>query len=192
MQKTNRRTFPKMAPSGYSIALLAVTAICCAVWPARADHPLSKDLRKPKDNAEYQPKNNGEYPVSNTDQAMHAANESARRTVRQFIRALKNPVAGQTDFEVKKPFVEGGEVEHIWLSDVKLVGNRFEGTVDNTPRKVTGIKLGQRCSVNPNEISDWAYIDNGKLVGGYTIRAHYNALTPAEQAEFKRRADFQF
>ena len=180
-----------MGPGSYSRVLLTAIAVCGAAWAARADHTLSKDLGKPKDNGEHQA-SNGDYQVSNTDQAMHEATESARRTVRQFIRALKNPAAGQTDFEVKKPFVEGGEVEHIWLSDVKLVGNRLEGTVDNTPRKVTGIKLGQRCSVNPNEISDWAYLDNGKLVGGYTIRAHYNALTPAEQAEFKRRADFQF
>jgi uncharacterized protein YegJ (DUF2314 family) len=46
-------------------------------------------------------------------------------------------------------------------------------------------------SVNPDEISDWVYIKNGKLVGGYTIRAHYNELTPQEKQEFNRSADFQ-
>ena len=90
-----------------------------------------------------------------------------------------------------KPFVEGNDVEHIWLSDIEFSGGRFKGKVDNTPMKLHGIKIGQVVSVNPDEISDWAYVDNGKLVGGYTIRAHYNQLTPDQKKEFLREADFK-
>jgi uncharacterized protein YegJ (DUF2314 family) len=77
------------------------------------------------------------------------------------------------------------------LSDVKLVGGRFQGKVDNVPEKINGLKLGQVVSVNPDEISDWVYINNGKLVGGYTIRAHYNELTPEQKKAFGRSADFR-
>jgi uncharacterized protein YegJ (DUF2314 family) len=45
--------------------------------------------------------------------------------------------------------------------------------------------------VKPKEISDWLYIDNGKLVGGYTVRAHYNELSPQQKQEFDRDADFK-
>jgi uncharacterized protein YegJ (DUF2314 family) len=92
---------------------------------------------------------------------------------------------------VKKPFVGKGNVEHIWLSDVTFVGGRFQGKVDNEPVSIPGLKPGQVVSVNPDEISDWVYIKNGKLIGGYTIRAHYNELTPQEKQEFDRSADFQ-
>jgi uncharacterized protein YegJ (DUF2314 family) len=136
-------------------------------------------------------KGKGDYAVSNDNDAMGQATESARKTVNQFITAMKNPRPGQTDFEVLKPCVEGVEVEHIWLSDVKVVGNRFQGVVDNAPRKVRRLQEGQVCSVNPDEITDWLFIDNGKLVGGFTVRAHYKQLSPAEKAEFKRHADFK-
>jgi uncharacterized protein YegJ (DUF2314 family) len=56
------------------------------------------------------------------------------------------------------------------LSDVEFAGGRFKGKVDNAPMKIHGLKIGQVVSANPDEISDWAYVDNGKLVGGYTIR----------------------
>ena len=121
---------------------------------------------------------------------MHQAVLQARKTVGEFIAALKHPAAGQQDFEVKKPFIQNGQVEHIWLSDVQFVGNRLQGRVDNQSRKIQGLKLGQLVSVKPNEISDWLYVDNGKLVGGYTVRVHYNELSPTEKQEFDREADF--
>jgi len=131
------------------------------------------------------------YQVPNEHAAMQEAVTKARKTVGQFIGALQHPSPGESDFEVKKPFLEKGNVEHIWLSDVTFVGGRLQGKVDNEPVKIRGLKPGQVVSVNPDEISDWVYIKNGKLVGGYTIRAHYNDLTPPEKQEFNRSADFQ-
>jgi len=129
--------------------------------------------------------------VPNDHTAMHQAVTQARKTVGEFIAALKHPAPGQQDFEVKKPFIQNGQLEHIWLSDVQFVGNRFRGRVDNQPRKIQGLKLGQLVSVKPNEISDWLYIDHGKLVGGYTVRVHYNELSAKEKQEFDRAADFK-
>ena len=116
---------------------------------------------------------------------MHRAVLAARRNVAVFIAALKNPAKGQHDFEVKKPFVKDGEVEHIWLSQVQFRGNRFHGVVDNHPKKIKGLKFGDRVSVNPNEISDWAFVDNGKLIGGYTIRVLSENLSPQQRKNFE-------
>ena len=69
---------------------------------------------------------------------MHRAVIQARKTVGKFILALNHPAPGQQDFEVKKPFIQGDQVEHIWLSDVRFVGNRFQGRLDNQPRKIRG------------------------------------------------------
>lgn len=74
---------------------------------------------------------------------------------------------------------------------MRLVGRRFQGRVDNKPQKIHGLKLGQVVSVDPNQISDWLYVDNGKLVGGYTVRAHYDELSPQQKHEFDRAADFK-
>lgn len=51
--------------------------------------------------------------------------------------------------------------------------------------------MGQIVSVEPKEISDWLYIDHGKLVGGYTVRVHYNELSPEQKKKFDREADFK-
>ncbi len=129
--------------------------------------------------------------VGDKDAEMKQAVRKARASVDTFIVALQHPTAKQHDFEVKKRFIQSGNVEHIWLSKVTYAGHRFDGDVDNTPRKIKGLKLGQRVSVNPDEISDWAYIDDGKLVGGYTIRAFCTSCEPQRQAKLEKEGNFR-
>ena len=52
------------------------------------------------------------YQVPNEHAAMQEAVTKARKTVGQFIGALQHPSPGESDFEVKKPFLEKGNVEH--------------------------------------------------------------------------------
>jgi uncharacterized protein YegJ (DUF2314 family) len=131
------------------------------------------------------------FEVPNNHAAMRHAVIEARKTIGKFVAALKHPAQDQDDFEIKKPFIQNGLVEHIWLSDVQFVGNRFQGRVDNQARKIQGLKAGQIVSVNPNEISDWLYVDHGKLVGGYTVRVQYNELSAKEKEQFDHAADFK-
>ena len=62
--------------------------------------------------------------------------------------------------------------------------------MDNKPTFIKELKIGERESVNPDEVIDWSYVEDGRLVGGYTIRVLYSELTPAERADFEKRADF--
>src|ERR1700731_1481505 len=164
------------------IALVGAGAVAGVTLRPQAANSSQQEIKKGGTEPEY-------FQVPKDHAAMHRAVIEARKTVGKFIVALKHPAPGQQDFEVKKPFVQGNQVEHIWLSDVRFVGNRFQGRVDNQPRKIQGVKLGQLVSVNPNEISDWLYVDNGKLVGGYTDRVHYNELSSEQKQEFDRAAD---
>ncbi len=79
----------------------------------------------------------------------------------------------------------------MWLSDITFKGNRFHGYIDNIPRKIKGVKMGDKVSVNPNEISDWAFVENGRLVGGYTIRVLYSELSPEGRAALEKEARFR-
>jgi uncharacterized protein YegJ (DUF2314 family) len=176
MKNTPRRK--KLTLSLAGLALLNLVAV------SKGDNLTGSEVSKGSEEPEY-------FQVPNEKSEMHRAVDRARKTVHQFIAALQHPTAGQKDFEVKKPFVAGNQIEHIWLSDVQFIGNRFQGKIDDQPRKIPGLKFGQLVSVNPNEISDWLYVDNGNLVGGYTIRAHYNELNPQQKQEFDRKADFR-
>src|SRR5258708_38772497 len=48
--------------------------------------------------------------------AMHQAVTQARKTVGEFIAALKHPAQGQQDFEIKRPFIQNGQRAHTWQS----------------------------------------------------------------------------
>jgi uncharacterized protein YegJ (DUF2314 family) len=145
------------------------------------EHPLARQMRRTGVQPEI-------FQIEDKDAQMKRAVREARKTVGVFIAALKNPAKGQHDFEVKRPFVKGAEVEHIWLADVQFKGNRFHGLVDNHPRKIKGLKYGDRISVRPGGISDWAFVDNGKLVGGYTIRVLSENLSPERRKNFENES----
>jgi uncharacterized protein YegJ (DUF2314 family) len=167
------------------IALVIAPVIAGSTAKLRAANVVSKELTQGGSEP-------GFFQVPHDHAAMHNAVIEARKTIREFIKALKHPAPGQEDFEVKKAFTQGNQVEHIWISDVQIIGHHLlQGRVDNQPRKITGVKLGQVVTVNPKEISDWLYVDNGKLVGGYTVRVHYGELSPKEKAEFDREANFK-
>lgn len=177
-----------MTAAKFSIFLilpLAALAGCASQQPVHhGGHSVSREMSRQGIEPEY-------FSVADKDAEMKSAVRQARRSVGTFIAALRNPTAKQHDFEVKKPFVQGSDVEHIWLSNVTYSGNRFHGDVDNHPRKIKGLKFGQHVSVNPDEITDWAYIDDGKLVGGYTIRVLCDSCDPAGKQRMERQGNFR-
>ena len=147
------------------------------------DNPIARESIRHGKDPEY-------FRIQNEDMAMRKAVQDARNSVGTFVAAIQHRTAAQRGFEVKKPFVQGTEVEYIWLSDVTFSGNRFHGKVDNHPVKITSLKMGEKVSVNPDEISDWAYVDHGYLVGGYTIRVLYKELSPKRRKELENESRF--
>jgi uncharacterized protein YegJ (DUF2314 family) len=129
--------------------------------------------------------------VPDNDTEMDQAMQTARDSVDKFIGALQAPKAGQDSFTVKKLFKDGEDGEHIWLSGVSFDGTNFKGRIDNEPVNVKNIKMGQMATVAKNEISDWFYIENGKLIGGYTIRLLHSRSSPAEKREFEANTGFK-
>jgi uncharacterized protein YegJ (DUF2314 family) len=168
----------------YLPTILTGALMACALNAAWADHTVAREDLRPGAEPPV-------YMVVQHNTAMRRAVHQARRTVGVFINALGHRSPGQYDFEVKKPFRQGDVVEHIWLSKVTFRGNRFHGYVDNRPRKIKGLKMGDRVSVNANEISDWAFVENGRLVGGYTIRVLYFELSPKERAAMEKELRFR-
>jgi len=129
--------------------------------------------------------------ITEENKAMDRAEQTAHQTVDKFVKALSSPKGNQSRFGVKKPFVEGDKVEHIWLKDVSFDGKLFHGKVDNAPVDIKGARLGQEVTVSPKEISDWMYVEDGRLVGGYTICAMCENMTPAEKEKFEKNAHCQ-
>jgi uncharacterized protein YegJ (DUF2314 family) len=114
-----------------------------------------------------------------SDPEMDKAIANAPTTVQKFIDALKSPQPNQKSFAIKKGFKQGAMTEYMWLTDVTYDGTNFRGVLNNDPVDVKNVKIGDALNVSPQEISDWMYVENGKLVGGYTLRVLFNRESPA-------------
>lgn len=164
--------------------LLFIPLLAVGCTTHRAIHTLSHDMKRPGVEPVC-------FQVKENDSEMNRAVRAARRTVNTLISAVQHPTATQHDFQVKKPCVHMGVCEHIWLSNVTYSGGRLHGRVDNRPVHLVGMKMGDLVSVDPHEITDWAFVDKGKLVGGHTIRVLFNELSPERKKDFEKTANFK-
>mgnify|MGYP001125444886 FL=1 len=125
--------------------------------------------------------------VPNEDQRMNWAIEKANLTLWYFEESLKNKQPYQNYFSVKVLITDGDEGEHIWLTDPHFddEGNLF-GTVGNEPINVRSVKFNQKIGIKRDLISDWMIIENGRLIGGYTIRAIRDGIAEKEKAAFDK------
>jgi uncharacterized protein YegJ (DUF2314 family) len=164
--------------------LAFVTLIASLTMPACDSRKHSDTIVRREGQPDY-------VKVPDNDPEMDKAVQTARDSVDTFIAALKAPTPGQSGFSVKKPFEEGGKFEHIWLSNASFDGTQFSGHVDNVPVDMKNVKLGEPATAAKSEISDWFYIENGKLVGGYTIRVLYHRMSPDERKVFDTNGVFK-
>ena len=120
--------------------------------------------------------------VEADDIEMNAAIAQARSTVDEFVERLENPKPTDEGFSVKKKIEDGDNVEHFWLSDVSYADGIFTGAIGNDPQSVRNVEFGQEVSVALSEITDWMYLDDGKMVCNFTLQVLLKRI-PKEQAE---------
>lgn len=129
--------------------------------------------------------------VNGTDDGMNAAIKKANETMDSFKQALNNKQAGYSDFCIKERFnTSNGGGEHIWIADIQQKGDEFIGVVGNLPEVTTEVKLGDTVQIHKDRISDWMYLDQKKLKGGYTIRILRDRLSDDEKKKFDTENDF--
>jgi uncharacterized protein YegJ (DUF2314 family) len=129
--------------------------------------------------------------ISDDDKQMDRAVENAQRTLGFFMAALHAKKDGDAVFEIKKGFIDSDKVEHLWIKRVTYDGKNFHGQIDNRPEEVNNVHMGQRVTVAPQEVTDWMFLKDGKLIGGYTTRVLYARLSPEDKAEFDKHSEFK-
>lgn len=122
------------------------------------------------------------YSVESNDKEMNEAIKKANQTLSDFNRILSNPKIEVKALKVKFETPKG--TEHIWLSFVEYKNGKYSGVLDNLPEYITEYKIGDKIEIDNNKISDWMYIENGKLFGGYTIKLLRNRMTESEKKQF--------
>jgi uncharacterized protein YegJ (DUF2314 family) len=129
--------------------------------------------------------------VASDDAEMLAAINKARSSIREFFDALTHPKPGQESFLLKVAFTQGDQVEHLWLADLDLSAAKPKGVVASEPQ-LKKLRFKQTVEFDPAYISDWMYVDHGKLVGGYTIRLLRERMTTEKRKTFDSSVPYTF
>lgn len=129
--------------------------------------------------------------VHDADKAMDNAVHQAQQTLAKFVEALTKPKPGQMGFSLKKRCGDGDKCEHLWVRDVHFDGKDMRGRIDNAPLELQSPRLGDEVTIQPEEITDWMYVDGGRLVGGYTLQVYYSRLGAKEKEAFLKAVGFR-
>lgn len=129
--------------------------------------------------------------IHGEDPEMAAAMARARDTLPQFISALRLPTPAQTDFAIKVGFGDGQDTEYMWLAPVSYDGTHFKGKLDGDPVQVRDLKSGDAVTVEPARVADWMYIEDGRMVGGYTTRLLRDRMTPEQRRQYDESRAFK-
>ena len=124
--------------------------------------------------------------VPKGDPDMEAAFRQARETLKGFLELARAPRPSITSMAVKVAVHDQSETEFFWISPFREKDGGFVGTIDNTPRSVRNVKLGQTITFQASDIVDWLYRENGNMFGNYTACALLKQVPPSERKAFAR------
>lgn len=128
--------------------------------------------------------------MQDEDPAMRRAFAAAREGLDDFLKLAKRPAAGQDGFALKVGIMKGDDTEYFWVTDFAAKGGaKFEGEINNEPRIVDSVKLGDRYTFTRSQIVDWLYVDETqqKMVGNFTMCALLTQEPPAEAEQIRRQ-----
>ena len=132
------------------------------------------------------------YSVTAEDSSMNSAIDKAKKTISEFDQALKSNNPSYTDFAIKKRYkTSDGGGEHMWIAGIKFINGNYKGFVNNDAEKTTEVKYGDTVIVRKDEITDWMYLDNNVLKGGYTIREVRNQMSKGERIKMDKELGFK-
>jgi len=126
--------------------------------------------------------------IGQADKEIERIAENARRSLPIFLRNLARPGPGAGNFCVKYPLTSyDGRTEHIWLGGIRIKDGVCYGSVVNSTRFNDSIKKGDTIIFEMDSITDWMYVQDGKIVGGSSIKYLLEKTPEAQRSEEQRK-----
>jgi len=123
--------------------------------------------------------------VEQNDKEIERITENARRALPIFFRNLASPEKGMGNFFVKYPLSsDNGGVEQVWLGGIRFKNNAYYGTLANTANSPVKKK---DIIIDTDNITDWMYIQDGKIIGGQSIKHLLEKIPEGERSEDQRK-----
>ena len=134
--------------------------------------------------------------MDQADEALIRIAEDARSTLPGFFRQLTGKRTGEKSFCVKYPFPadeeSGAAIEQIWITGIHFKNGRYHGVLTSTPRHISGRKKGDRVIFEADYITDWMYVQNGKIIGGYSIQYLLEKIPESQRSNTERELLLMF
>jgi uncharacterized protein YegJ (DUF2314 family) len=129
--------------------------------------------------------------ISGTDAELDAAIAQARASLKTFTDTIATPHADRTYVAVKVHFSPPNEFpQDIWVDDVTYTDGVFRGNIgDDIPSMK--LEVGERITIDEKDILDWMIVQDGKLIGGYTIRLAIRRMSADERERFFATLDYE-
>lgn len=121
---------------------------------------------------------------SNVDLEMEAAFQQARDSLDSFIQKIGSSHPDRTLVAVKVRFVlPDSSTQDLWVDRVTYKDGSFHGTMgDDIPS--LKLSIDNKITIKRQDIVDWMIVQDGKLIGGYTIRLAYKRMSPEQKERF--------
>ena len=122
--------------------------------------------------------------MSNTDdESMQQAFAQAQQSLPDFRQLIDSSTAGEFRPLVKTRFVLASGNMFVWLLVRESNSEGFLAELFEVPPAMADHEIGDTFKVANDAVVDWMINHNGRLHGGYTIRAHRATLDAREQAK---------
>jgi uncharacterized protein YegJ (DUF2314 family) len=124
------------------------------------------------------------------DAELEAAIAQARDALDEFVSRITKPHTDRTFVAVKIRFTPLGESsQDIWVDEVAYTNGVLRGRMgDDIPS--LKLEAGETITIEEENIVDWMIVEEGKLIGGYTIRLAVQRMSPEEREQFLETLDY--
>jgi uncharacterized protein YegJ (DUF2314 family) len=129
-------------------------------------------------------------PRLDSDMEMEAAFQHARNSLDAFIQRIDTPHPNRTLVAVKVRFVlPDSSTQDLWVDQITYKDGSFHGTMgDDIP--TLKLSVDDKITIPRKDIVDWMIVEDGKLIGGYTIRLAYKRMTPEQKEQFLKSINY--
>jgi uncharacterized protein YegJ (DUF2314 family) len=126
--------------------------------------------------------------IEQSDEEIARIAENAGRTLPIFFRNLARPETGAGNFCVKYPLTaDDNSIEQVWLGGIHFKDGVYYGSLANTAMRLDSMKKGGTITFDPDAITDWMYIQDGKIIGGRSIKYLLEKIPEEERSERQRK-----
>jgi len=143
--------------------------------------------------------------VPKGDPAMTTAFARAAAGLDGFLAKWRNPPAGAERFSVKIGLMDtpgapgyaivppdgdgstAGFVEWFWTNHLRAEGTGFSAQISNEAEDLRNVAFGQTIHFTRQDIGDWMYFQNGKIVGNATACPALAHASATERRQMKEQ-----